>query len=87
MEVNMIMSKGKNDKSVCINIICKECGDHHKVEVSFEDLVEKYLKGALVQEAFPYLTASERELIISDTCGMCYDKRYKQTTLFNMEVE
>ena len=30
--------------------------------------------GKFIQDAMPYLTAGERELLISATCGDCFDK-------------
>ena len=34
--------------------------------------------GVLVQDAFPYLSVGERELIISQTCGECFDKMFAE---------
>lgn len=40
--------------------------------------IDKYLAGALVQNAFPYLTADQREMIISQTCNVCWDKMFAE---------
>jgi hypothetical protein len=32
--------------------------------------------GALIQDALGYLTADERELLISGTCGACFDNMF-----------
>ena len=32
--------------------------------------------GALIQDAMPYLSADDRELLISGTCGACFDKMF-----------
>ena len=33
--------------------------------------------GASIQEAFPYLTPDEREIMISSICGECFDGMYR----------
>ena len=52
---------------------CPFCGEYHKVIVSEADFW-KYAEGTSVQVAFPYLTADEREIIISGICKDCWDK-------------
>jgi hypothetical protein len=34
--------------------------------------------GKLVQDAFPYLSADEREILISGTCGPCFDAMFSE---------
>ena len=52
---------------------CVWCNKTWAVEVNSADL-EEYDKGELVQNAFPYLTATERECLISGMCPTCQDK-------------
>lgn len=52
---------------------CPICGGINYITIKAEDY-QKYKKGALVQDAFPYLSAEERELILSGTCSRCWDK-------------
>lgn len=33
---------------------------------------DAWLHGSLIQDAFPYLTAEERELLVSGTCDPCW---------------
>lgn len=49
---------------------CPFCGNLSEVEVSAEDY-EKYCAGELAQNAFPYLSPEEREVIISGMCVKC----------------
>ena len=49
---------------------CCFCGKKHSVRVNETDYL-KYEGGALVQNAFPYLTATEREQIVSGMCPTC----------------
>jgi len=50
---------------------CVVCGKVVALRVDPED-VERWHNGTLVQDAFPYLDAAERELLISGTCGECW---------------
>lgn len=50
---------------------CPFCGEPHYVMIDKQGL-EEYKNGALIHRAFPYLTADERELLISGTCSDCW---------------
>jgi hypothetical protein len=60
-----------------IEIVCGMCKRDFKVHVKRVDYVN-WKRGTFAQKAFPYLTADERELLISSTCGDCYDKLMKR---------
>ena len=48
---------------------CRVCGTWTALRVDLDDLTA----GLLVQLAFPYLTAAERELLLlSQVCGDCW---------------
>lgn len=66
--------KGKVN-NMRVNLIgnCVFCNRGWAVEVNQTDL-ERYEEGTLVQNAFPYLTATERECLISGMCPACQDK-------------
>ena len=51
-------------------ITCPFCGQEHSVAVLEDDYIN-YVNGELAQYAFPYLTATEREQIISGLCPEC----------------
>ena len=53
-----------------LEITCPFCGASHSVSVNYEDYIA-YSEGALAQNAFPYLSATEREQIISGICPDC----------------
>lgn len=59
-----------------ISKTCIQCKNAFAIKVNKEDLVD-YNNGKLIQDAFPYITASERELIISGICGKCFDKMFE----------
>jgi hypothetical protein len=35
-------------------------------------------EGMLIQDAMPELSADERQLLISGTCGKCWDKMFQE---------
>ena len=64
--------KGENkmDKIMILEIVCPFCGAEYEVEVPFDEWVA-YTQGALAQDAFKSLNATERECIISHICPKC----------------
>lgn len=58
-------------------ITCPFCGKAHSVVVA-EAEYEAYCNGALAQKAFPFLSATEREQIISGICPECQDSIFGQ---------
>ena len=57
---------------------CPFCATQHSVWVEDKDN-EAYEAGALVQRAFPYLNATQREQLISGICPKC------QESIFGVE--
>lgn len=51
-------------------ITCPFCGKDHSVSVNVADYI-RWTNGELVQNAFPYLSPTEREQIISAICPTC----------------
>lgn len=60
-----------NYKEVSVVTRCPFCGKANFVEVNENDYFD-WEDGALVQVAFPYLSAGEREMLVSGTCGKCW---------------
>lgn len=64
------------DKIVCIQCVC--CNTWIAVRLDPDDLDRRMYGGIPVQDAFcypsgrPYLSAAERELLITAVCGACY---------------
>ena len=61
-----------DDKIAVMVPRCRVCGKLFYIAVLVDDLL-KYHKGTLIQDAFPYLSADERELLISRTCPVCWN--------------
>lgn len=64
--------EGGEHKYVFTSVPCPMCSSQEEIAVGGEDLFW-YNQGKLMQEAFPYLTANQRERLMSGMCGKCYD--------------
>jgi hypothetical protein len=64
-----------NYKEVCVVTACPFCGHAHEVEVNEMDYWD-WQDGELAQNAFPYLSADEREMLISGICPTCWDEMF-----------
>lgn len=51
------------------------CGKKFELDVATKDLVA-WRNGTLIQNAMPYLTPDQRELLITNTCGECWNKMF-----------
>lgn len=52
---------------------CPFCGKEYEVNVKLEDFLA-WRQGGLVQNCFPYLSATERESLVSQMCPKCQAK-------------
>lgn len=66
------------ETNIIIEIRCPFCGRRHTVMVD-ELAYHAYLDGMSVQKAFPELTVTEREQIISHICPACQGKVYGES--------
>jgi len=62
-------------EKVRIETRCPFCGQTHEVEVYEADYMA-WEFGATAQEAFPYLSADDRELLISGICSECWARTF-----------
>ena len=58
-----------------MNLQCVHCDETYQINLNYED-VQAWKDGTLIQDALPYLNADQRELLISKTCGSCFDKMF-----------
>lgn len=56
---------------------CKKCLKLHEIKVNEGDFY-RWLAGSLIQNAMPYLTPDERELLITGICGKCFDEIFPE---------
>lgn len=52
------------------------CGDKFYLIVHEKD-IERWVSGVHAQNAFPYLNADERELLMTGTCSNCWDDMFR----------
>lgn len=52
---------------------CEHCGKDYIISFNYDDMMDWWRGSLPIQDALPYLTAGERELLISGTCGPCFD--------------
>lgn len=69
------MEEKVNNKEVTIITACPFCGRANEIEVNEADYWD-WQDGELVQNAFPYLSADEREMLISGICPTCWEKTF-----------
>jgi len=70
------MVKMTDRKSVIVGK-CNICDYEESMLVCLEDVVQ-WKAGSYIQEAMPYLTAEQRELLISSTCNDCWNLMFPQ---------
>lgn len=51
------------------------CGTTKYVVVRTKDAID-WEKGKHIQDAFPYLSANDREALITGYCGPCWDREF-----------
>lgn len=71
---------------ITVSIQCPFCGKEYEVEVKLEDYWA-WQMGELAQNAFPYLSATERESLISGMCPDCQAKFFKEDILDDLDEE
>tara|TARA_R100000963_G_C4580705_1_gene61790 strand:+ start:340 stop:573 length:234 start_codon:yes stop_codon:yes gene_type:complete len=56
---------------------CRTCGSEETITVETKDLHD-WKNGTVIQEAMPYLNSDQREMMISHTCSVCWDKLFPE---------
>lgn len=57
-------------------IPCVQCGQEFSVYLSPKDMHDWLAGSGYIQDLMPYLSPAERELLISGTCGPCFDSMF-----------
>ena len=55
---------------------CHLCRVSYSILYNREDMIDWLAGKAFIQDLMPYLSAAERELLISGMCGSCFDKMF-----------
>jgi hypothetical protein len=64
------------DRSFILDVECYYCGNIYSVILNKEDLLDWASGSGPIEKILHYLSANERELLISNTCGKCFDKLF-----------
>ena len=70
-----------------IKVTCKMCGTSHEVACKNKDYSAWKDGDGYIQDLMPYLTADQRELLISGNCGSCFDKMFPSGEDSNLEAD
>jgi hypothetical protein len=65
---------------ICTQVTCMMCKRTETINANWTDY-QAWLGGKLIQDALPYLTPDERELLMSRICGRCFDYLYGEEDL------
>lgn len=63
------------ERETSLTIACRMCGEPQTIWFDIADWNE-WRAGAYIQDAMPYLTAAEREMLISQTCDNCWNNLF-----------
>ena len=63
------------DDKASAMVACKFCDHAQEIRFVRADY-ERWRAGSLIQNAMPYLTPSEREMMITQTCNSCWENMF-----------
>lgn len=58
-----------------LDVPCVICHETHVLEVNENDFLD-WQNGKHAQDAFPYLSVNDREMLISGICPTCWDSLF-----------
>jgi len=64
------------DTPVELTITCWMCGEKQDTINMTHGQLLQWRNGVKIQHIFPEMTTDTRELIVSGTCGTCFDKLF-----------
>lgn len=62
---------------ITLKVRCHRCKKEFKISVNYSDYLKFLNREDSIQNCFPYLSPDYRELLLSETCGECYDELFK----------
>ena len=71
----VVMGLNEGGEKMIVEIECRFCNKDHSIKMSFAGHTA-WTEGELIQDALPELSSGERELLISGTCGDCWDEMF-----------
>jgi len=70
-----------NEQKTDVRATCVRCGETTVIKANVSDVVA-WQNGELIQDVLSYLSDDERELLISKTCGKCFDEMFPDSDLW-----
>jgi len=64
------------DRCSVIEIRCKHCLANYAIMYNRDDMVDWLSGSKSIQDALWYLSADERELLLSSICGKCFNEMF-----------
>lgn len=61
----------RNDGHTVVTTVCPFCGKEEEVIVRTQDFLDYQSGDKLVQDAFRYISADDRECLVSSLCKAC----------------
>jgi len=69
----MVAFAERNDSAT---IQCRLCGVSYSIMYNRDDMLDWLSGSGYIQDLMPYLSAGERELLISGTCDNCWQNMF-----------
>jgi hypothetical protein len=66
-----------DDGKVTIEVVCIQCRKPRAFEVTKEGY-DAWVNGAHIQNDMPSVPEDDREILISQVCGPCFDKMFRE---------
>jgi len=76
IEKEKVMVAAVENRNDVAEVGCRMCDAVYALVYNREDMLDWLSGSEFIQDALPYLSDSERELLISHTCGNCFDKLF-----------
>lgn len=64
------------NRNLTIDRVCNCCAAHYVIFVNRNDFMNWLSGHDFIQNCMGYLSDNERELLISGTCGSCFEKMF-----------
>ena len=74
-----------NHRTDVFHVACGICGQEYKIFLDEDDYDKWQRNECYIQDCLAYLTTAERELLISGTCDICWQKMYPNDNDFKTE--
>lgn len=64
------------NRSFIMDVRCWKCSDIYSIIMNKDDFMDWLSGSAPIDKIMHYLSNDERELLISNTCGSCFDSLF-----------